>query len=150
MEFFIMARTKSGTPVRSDRLLMVLCNGGVVSLKEIEDTMGYHNMYRISCEVYCIKLGGGIVKTHKEGRKVVAYELVNPQEMIDKMLTPKGFSVVPIVGRDGINSLNDLDAKAVDAPSKLAQVHAAAAVKSAAKKKVKAPVIEDEVTEVTE
>ena len=145
-----MARTKSGTPVRSDRLLMVLCNGGVVSLKEIEDTMDYHNMYRISCEVYCIKLGGGIVKTHKEGRKVVAYELVNPQEMIDKMLTPKGFSVVPIVGRDGINSLNDLNAKAVDAPSKLAQVHAAAAVKSAAKKKVKAPVIEDEVTEVTE
>ena len=145
-----MARTKSGTPVRSDRLLMILCNGGVVSLKEIEDTMDYHNMYRISCEVYCIKLGGGIVKTHKEGRKVVAYELVNPQEMIDKMLTPKGFSVVPIVGRDGINSLNDLNAKAVDAPSKLAQAHAAAAVKSAAKKKVKAPVIEDEVTEVTE
>ena len=128
-----MARTKSGTPVRSDRLLMILCNGGVVSLKEIEDTMDYHNMYRISCEVYCIKLGGGIVKTHKEGRKVVAYELVNPQEMIDKMLT-----------------LNDLNAKAVDAPSKLAQAHAAAAVKSAAKKKVKAPVIEDEVTEVTE
>ena len=145
-----MARTKSGTPVRSDRLLMVLCNGGVVSLKEIQDTMEYPNMYRISCEIYCIKLGGGIVKTHKEGRKVVAYELVNTQEMIDKMLTPKGFSVVPIVGRDGINSLNDLDAKAVDAPSKLAQVHAAAAVKSAAKKKVKAPVIEDEVTEVTE
>jgi hypothetical protein len=145
-----MARTKSGTPVRSDRLLMVLCNGGVVSLKEIENTMDYHNMYRISCEVYCIKLNGGVVKTYKDGRKVVGYELINTQEMIDKMLTPKGFSVVPIVGRDDINSLNDLDAKAVDAPSKLAQVHAAAAVKSAAKKKVKAPVIEDEVTEVTE
>ena len=144
-----MARTKSGTPVRSDRLLMILCNGGKVTLKEIQDTMEYPNMYRISCEIYCIKLGGGIVKTHKEGRKVVAYELVNPQEMIDKMLTPKGFSVTPIVGRDAISSLNDLNAKAADAPSKLAQAHAAAAVKSAAKK-VKAPVIEDEVTEITE
>ena len=128
-----MARSK---PVRSDRLLMVLANGGKVSLKEIEDTMDYHNMYRISCEVYCIKLNGGIVKTHKDGRKVVGYELVNTQEMIDKMLTPKGFSVVPIVGRDsGIDNLSDLQAKP--------------AVKNVAKK-VKAPVIEDEVVEITE
>lgn len=109
-----MARSKSGKPVRSDRLLMVLCNGGKVSLKEIEDTMDYHNMYRISCEVYCIKLNGGIVKTHKDGRKVVGYELVNAQEMIDKMLTPKGFSVTPIVGRDsGINALSELNAEPV-------------------------------------
>lgn len=109
-----MARSKSGKPVRSDRLLMVLCNGGKVSLKEIEDTMDYHNMYRISCEVYCIKLNGGIVKTHKDGRKVVGYELVNVQEMIDKMLTPKGFSVTPIVGRDsGINALSELNAEPV-------------------------------------
>jgi len=109
-----MARSKSGKPVRSDRLLMVLCNGGKVSLKEIEDTMDYHNMYRISCEVYCIKLNGGIVKTHKDGRKVVGYELVNAQEMIDKMLTPKGFSVTPIVGRDsGLSALSELNAEPV-------------------------------------
>ena len=105
-----MARTKSGTPVRSDRLLMVLCNGGVVSLKEIEDTMDYHNMYRISCEVYCLKLNGGVIKTHKQGRKVSAYELINVQEMNDKMLAPKGFSIMPIVGRDAnkIEKLSDL------------------------------------------
>ena len=109
-----MARSKSGKPVRSDRLLMVLCNGGKVSLKEIEDTMDYHNMYRISCEVYCIKLNGGIVKTHKDGRKVVGYELVNAQEMIDKMLTPKGFSVTPIVGRDSdLSALSELNAEPV-------------------------------------
>ena len=128
-----MARSK---PVRSDRLLMVLANGGKVSLKEIEDTMDYHNMYRISCEVYCIKLNGGIVKTHKDGRKVVGYELINTQEMIDKMLTPNGFSVTPIVGRDGnIGTLADLQAKPAAKP---------------VAKKVKAPVIEDEVTEITE
>ena len=107
-----MARSKSGKPVRSDRLLMILCNGGKVSLKEIADTMEYGNMYRISCEIYCIKLGGGVVKTHKNGRKVEGYELVNTQEMIDKFLTPKGLSVVPIVGRDSnIGSLSDLKAK---------------------------------------
>lgn len=109
-----MARGKSGKPVRSDRLLMVLCNGGKVTLKEIADTMEYPNMYRISCEVYCIKLNGGVVKTHKDGRKVVGYELVNVQEMIDKMLTPKGFSVMPIVGRDsGLSTLSELNAEPV-------------------------------------
>jgi len=105
---------KSAKPVRSERLLMILCNGGKVTLKEIEDTMDYHNMYRISCEVYCIKIHGGVVKTHKNGRKVEGYELVNVQEMIDKILTPKGLSVLPIVGRDNkVNSLTDLKAKPV-------------------------------------
>ena len=52
--------------------------------------------------------------------------------MIDKMLTPKGFSVTPIVGRD-VSALADLNAK----PAK-------------AVKAPKAPVIEDEVTEITE
>ena len=133
-----MSRSKSGKPVRSERLLMILANGGKVSLKEIADTMEYSNMYRISCEVYCIKLHGGVVKTHKDGRKVVGYELVNTQEMIDKMLTPKGFSVTPIVGREsGVQSLSDLNAKP-------------AQVKSAKAAKVAAPVIEDEVTEITE
>lgn len=111
-----MARIKSGKPVRSDRLLMILANGGKVTLQEIEDTMQYSNMYRISCEVYCIKLNGGVVKTHKDGRKVVGYELINTQEMIDKMLTPKGFSVTPIVGRESVvQSLSDLNAKPVKA-----------------------------------
>jgi hypothetical protein len=145
-------RTKPGKALRWERLLMVLANGGPVTLQEIEDTMDYHNMSRISCEVYIIKQKerGGVVKVYKQGRKVVAYELINAQEMIDKHLTPFNFSVTPIVGRDGISSLNDLNAKADEAPSKLAQVHAVAAVKSAAKKKVKAPVIEDEVTEIIE
>jgi hypothetical protein len=112
MEVFIMARGKSGKPVRSDRLLMILCNGGKVSLKEIADTMEYGNMYRISCILYEIKLNGGVIKVYKNGRKVEAYELVNAQELIDKILTPKGLSVVPIVGRDSnIGSLSDLKAK---------------------------------------
>jgi hypothetical protein len=145
-------RTKPGKALRWERLLMALANGGPVTLQEIEDTMDYHNMNRISCEIHIIKQKerGGVVKVHKQGRKVVAYELVNVQEMIDKHLTPFNFSVTPIVGRDTINSLSDLNAEVDNAPSKLAQAHAAVAVKSAAKKKVKAPVIEDEVTEITE
>jgi hypothetical protein len=107
-----MARIKSGEPIRSERLLMALGNGGIITLKEIADTMDYHNMYRISAEVYCLKLNGCVIKSHKTGRKVSGYELVNIQEAIDRLLTPRGLSVVPIVGRDaGISKLADLKAK---------------------------------------
>ncbi len=107
-----MARSKSNKPSRWENLLSVFSNGGPVTLKEIEDTMEYSNMYRIGCVIYEIKLNGGVIKVHKNGRKVEAYELVNVKEMIDKVLTPRGFSVKPIVGRDsGINNLSDLQAK---------------------------------------
>lgn len=125
---------KSGKPVRWERLLMVLGNGGVVTLKEIQDTMQYDTMYRIGAEILSLKYNGGVVKAHKNGRNVVGYELVNFKEMVDTKLTPRGFSVTPIVGRDaGINNLAALNAK----PAKAA-------------KAPKAPVIEDEVTEITE
>ena len=106
-----MSRGKSNKPVRWERLLMVLGNGGLVTLKEIEDTMEYSNMYRISGEIYVLKEKerGGVIKTHKQGRKVVGYELINTQEMIDKHLTPRGFVLKPIVGRtDSIEKLADL------------------------------------------
>jgi hypothetical protein len=106
-----MSRGKSNKPVRWERLLMVLGNGGLVTLKEIEDTMEYSNMYRISGEIYVLKEKerGGVIKTHKQGRKVVGYELINTQEMIDKHLTPRGFTVATIVGRtDSIEKLADL------------------------------------------
>ena len=107
-----MARIKSGEPIRSERLLMALGNGGIITLKEIADTMDYHNMYRISAEVYCLKLNGCVIKSHKTGRKVSGYELMNAQEAIDKLLTPRGLSIVPIVGRDvSISKLADLKAK---------------------------------------
>ena len=126
--------SKSGKPVRWERLLMVLGNGGVVTLKEIEDTMQYKAMNRISAEIVTLKYNGGIIKAHKNGRTVVGYELVNFKEMVDTKLTPRGFSVTPIVGRDtGISNLAALNAK----PAKAA-------------KAPKAPVIEDEVTEITE
>jgi hypothetical protein len=78
-----------------------------------------------------LKYNGGVIKTHKDGRTVVGYELVNFKEMVDTKLTPRGFAVKPIVGRDsGISNLSDLNAKSTNV--------------------VKAPVIEDEVTEITE
>jgi len=124
---------KSGKPVRWERLLMVLGNGGLITLKEIEDTMEYRAMNRISAEIVTLKYNGGIIKVYKDGRTVLGYELVNAKEMVDTKLTPRGFAVKPIVGRDsGISNLSDLNAK------------------TQAVKTTKASVVEDEVTEITE
>jgi hypothetical protein len=99
----------SGKLVRWERLLTVLGNGGVVTLKEIQDTMEYPNMYRIGAEILTLKYNGGVVRANKNGRNVVGYELINAQEMVAKFLTPRGFTVANIVGRvDNIEKLSDL------------------------------------------
>ena len=99
----------SGKLVRWERLLTVLGNGGVVTLKEIQDTMEYSNMYRIGAEILTLKYNGGVVRANKNGRNVVGYELINAQEMVAKFLTPRGFTVANIVGRaDNIEKLSDL------------------------------------------
>jgi len=42
-----MSRIKSAKPVRWERLLMVLANGGIITKSQIEHTMQYKAMYRI-------------------------------------------------------------------------------------------------------
>lgn len=132
-----MARIKSGKPIRKERLLQVLANGGLITKRQIELTMQYQAMYRIPTELWKLKKMGAIVKSHKDGRTVVGYELLNVDEM-KKLLAQSGFDVLPLVSdEDDVKALSDLNAK----PAK------AKATKSA---KVVAPVIEDEVTEITE
>jgi len=91
-----MARTISKNPRRWERLLMVLANGGVISKEQIGATMQYESMYRISTEMWALKVQGAIVKTHKTGREVTGYELVNVKEMI-KLLKDRGFAPLPLV-----------------------------------------------------
>jgi hypothetical protein len=109
--YWSQRKTKqNGKLVRWERLLTVLGNGGVVSLQEIQDTMQYDNMYRIVAEILTLKYNGGVVRANKNGRNVIGYELINAQEMVAKFLTPRGFDVVSIVGRDAnkIEKLSDL------------------------------------------
>jgi hypothetical protein len=137
MEVFIMARIKSGKPIRKERLLQVLVNGGVITKRQIELTMQYQAMYRIPTELWKLKKMGAIVKSHKEGRTVVGYELLNVDEM-KKLLAKSGFDILPLVSDENdVKALSDLNAK----PAK---------AKAAKPAKVVAPVIEDEVTEITE
>ena len=132
-----MARIKSGKPIRKERLLQVLANGGVITKRQIELTMQYKAMYRIPTELWKLKKMGAIVKSHKDGRTVIGYELLNVDEM-KKLLTKSGFDVLPLVSDENdVKALSDLNAK----PAK---------TKAAKPAKVAAPVIEDEVTEITE
>ena len=91
-----MARTISKNPRRWERLLMVLANGGIISKEQIGATMQYESMYRISTEMWALKVQGAIVKTHKTGREVTGYELVNVKEMI-KLLKDRGFAPLELV-----------------------------------------------------
>jgi len=56
-----------------------------------------------------MKYRGAVIKAHKDGRKVVGYELVNVAEMMP-YLTDRGFGVTPIAGKS-IKNLGDLKAK---------------------------------------
>ena len=75
---------------------MVLANGGVISKEQIGATMQYDAMYRISTEMWWLKKQGAVVKTHKTGREVSGYELVNVKEMV-KVLKDRGFAPLPLV-----------------------------------------------------
>jgi hypothetical protein len=124
-----MSRTKSNKPVRKERLLMVLTNGGVITKKQIEDTMQYKAMYRIPTELWKLKNLGAVIRSHKDGRTVIGYELLNVDEM-KALLKAEGFETIPLVTDSSIKKLGDLKAK-----------------KSPVK--VEAPVVE-EVVEITE
>jgi hypothetical protein len=125
-----MSGTKTNKPVRKERLLMVLTNGGVITKKQIEDTMQYKAMYRIPTELWKLKNLGAVIRSHKDGRTVIGYELLNVDEM-KALLKAEGFETIPLVTDASIKKLGDLKAK-----------------KSSPK--VEAPAVEDEVVEITE
>ena len=91
-----MSGTKTNKPVRKERLLMVLTNGGVITKKQIEDTMQYKAMYRIPTELWKLKNLGAVIRSHKDGRTVIGYELLNVDEM-KALLKAEGFETSPLV-----------------------------------------------------
>ena len=69
---------------RHEKIAAVLKCGKPVSPADIEavfkGTDQEKVLYRLSTNIYNIRKDGGIVKVHKEGRKVSAYQLVNHTE----------------------------------------------------------------------
>ncbi len=92
-----MARTISKNARRWERLLQVLVNGGVITKEQIGASMQYDAIYRLSTEMWWLKKQGAVVKTHKTGRTVTGYELMNVKEML-KVLKDRGFAPLALVG----------------------------------------------------
>lgn len=69
---------------RHEKIAAVLRSGKLVSPDEIaavfKGTDQENVLYRLSTNIYNIRKDGGIIKVHKDGRKVTAYQLVNFEE----------------------------------------------------------------------
>ena len=78
---------KNTKPNRHEKIAAVLKSGKPVSPAEIEAVFKGTDqeavLYRLSTNIYNIRKDGGIVKVHKDGRSVSAYELVNHDEFND-------------------------------------------------------------------
>ena len=77
-------KVRVGKTNRHEKVCQVLLSGKAVSPDEIravfKGTDQESVLYRLSTNIYNIRKDGGIVKVHKNGRKVTAYQLVNHTE----------------------------------------------------------------------
>lgn len=86
-----MPRGKSSKIKPFEKLLVVMASGKPFSVEELESLVGNDiYMYRISTYIYEIKVrAGGVIKTVKDGRSVVSYQLTNVSE-IEKYMKRTG------------------------------------------------------------
>ena len=135
-----MPRGKSSKLKPFQKLLTIMVSGKEVKISEIETLLGKEiQMYRLSTYMWHVKtVANGIVKSIKDGRKVIAYQLCNVDE-IKAYMNRVGISATAtapsVTSNTKVNKLSDLNAK----PAKT----------KAKKEKVVKPVVEDEF-EVTE
>ena len=67
---------------RWQKAIIVLSQGGVFSAEKLCEEMEYDCVYRVSNVLLDTKIfAGAIIKSVRDGRKVVGYELVNIDEM---------------------------------------------------------------------
>lgn len=75
---------RKGKQNRHEKITQVLLSGKPVTPEEIQAVFKGTDqeavLYRLSTNIYNIRLDGGIVKVIKNGRKVQAYQLVNYME----------------------------------------------------------------------
>ena len=73
---------------RPEIIAILLKCGEPITVEEIHNIFRNTDMggvvYRISTYIYMIKNAGGKIKVFKDGRKVLAYQLLNPQDFDDE------------------------------------------------------------------
>ena len=114
-----MARGKSNKLAPFEKLMTIMVTGKPVTKDEIEATLGNEiHMYRLSTYMWHIKVNAnGVIKVIKEGRKAVAYQIMNPDEIKKYMNTTginkSGFKPGQAIKITRINKLADLNATPV-------------------------------------
>ena len=98
---------RKGKQNRHERITVVLLSGKPVSPAEIQEVFKGTDqesvLYRLSTNIYNIRKDGGVIKVHKDGRRVTAYQLMNPQDFdsdgrfVQKKSTPATSKVVTTV-----------------------------------------------------
>lgn len=82
-----MTVVRKGKQNRHEKITQVMLSGKPVTIDEIKSVFSGTDqeavLYRLSTNIYNIRLDGGEVKVIKNGRKVQAYQLMNP-EAFDK------------------------------------------------------------------
>lgn len=101
------------------KLLTVMISGNPVMLTEMDALLGKEiYMYRISTYMWHIKTNAnGVVKTIKDGRKVIGYQIMNVKEVKEYMnragITASGFKPGAVEKKPSISKLADLKATPV-------------------------------------
>lgn len=79
---------RKGKQNRHEKITVTLLSGKPVTPDEIKSVFKGTDqesvLYRLPTNIYNIRKDGGIIKVHKNGRNVVAYQLVNYQEFDSK------------------------------------------------------------------
>ena len=137
-----MARGKSNKLAPFEKLMTIMVTGKPITKEEIEATLGNEiHMYRLSTYMWHIKVNAnGVIKVIKEGRKAVAYQIMNPDEIKKYMNTT------------GINKSGFVPGKAtkVTKITKLKDLGAVPVITPVVEVASKPVVAEFEITEVTE
>ena len=99
---------RKGRPNRHEKITVVLLSGKPVSPSEIQSVFKGTDqesvLYRLSTNIYNIRKDGGVIKVHKDGRRVTAYQLMNPLDFdaqgrfIQKKFTPVTTKEVEVTG----------------------------------------------------
>ena len=101
----------TGKPNRHEKVAVVLLSGKPVTPDEIrtvfDGTDQEKVLYRLSTNIYNIRRDGGVVRVHKSGRKVTAYQLMNPDDFdsngrYNKKVQPQAVKPAPFdIAEDG-------------------------------------------------
>ena len=77
-----MARGKSDKLAPFQKLMTIMATGKPVTVDEIDVTLGKEiHMYRLSTYIWLMKTNANaVVKAIKDGRKIVAYQIINVDE----------------------------------------------------------------------